>query len=555
MRRDPAELETRTFDVLVVGGGITGACLAFDAAARGMAVALIDKGDWGGATSAASSKLLHGGLRYLQQLRFGKVRESAAERMHFQNLAPHLLRWVPFVVPTYRSLARGRLLLGAGMAVYEALCSGLAGGVRDPARRVPAGRWVGPDELRRLVPGFDPPGITGGRLFHECHIQNSERMTLAFVEGAVREGAVVANYMRADRFRMRDGRVMGVEATDLATGASVVARSRLVLNAAGPWIRRLNERLAGGELDRIVTGLSRGAHLVTRPLTRDVAVALPTRRRAESVIDRGGRHVFVIPWRGCSLVGTTYGPYEGDPDDVSPAAEDIEALLEDVNAALGAGALEREDVRWAFAGLYPLTTEQIRPDIYQGTGDYRVVDHEEADGVPGLISVFGAKYTTARLLAERAVDRAAERLPGAWRPCATRNVALPAGEINDLEAYRATRRRELRDRLDLEVVDHLVTAYGRRLERLLAILGERDELAERLTPDLPILAGEVVHAARWEMALHLEDVVFRRTGLGTLGDPGTAALERAGDLLAAEHAWSPSRREAEIETVRGRFPR
>lgn len=553
MKREPSALETRTFDLVVVGGGITGACLAFDAAGRGMSVAIIDKDDWGSATSAASSKLLHGGLRYLQQMRFGKVRESATERLRFQNLAPHLLRWVPFVVPTYRGLARGKLLLGAGMAVYEALCLGLGSIVRDPARRVPSGGWLSPGRVRELVPGFDPPGLTGGRLFHECHIQDSERMTLAFVEGAVREGAVAVNYVRAEDFELEDGRVRGVRAIDRPTGAAVRIRARLVLNAAGPWIRVLNAKLDGRSVSRIVTGLSRGAHVVTRPLTDGVAVALPTRRPAEAVLDRGGRHVFVIPWRGRSLIGTTYGRHEGDPDDVAPSEDEIGSLIGDVNDALGGRALDRSDVLWAYAGLYPLTTEEIRPDVYQGTGDYRVIDHEETDGVPGLLSVFGAKYTTARLLAERAIDRAAERLAGEWRPCATRSTALPAGEINDLEAYRAARRRELRDRFEPEVIDHLVTSYGRRLDPLVALATARPELGERLTPDLPILAAEVVHAARSEMALHMDDVVFRRTGLGTVGDPGEAALDRVAELMAGELGWDDATRGQQLDRVRARL--
>lgn len=553
MIRQPEQLEARTWDVLIVGAGITGSCLAFDAATRGMAVALIDRGDFGAETSAASSKLLHGGLRYLQQLRFGKLRESAIERLHLQNLAPHLTRWVPFVVPTYRGLARGKLLLGAGMALYQALCLGQNGVVWDRGKRVPGGGWLSPREVRDLVPGFDPPGLTGGRLFHECHVHSTERMTLAFVEGAVREGAVAVNYVRADDFLMDGDRVSGVRATDLAGGGSCEVRARIVVNAAGPWIRSLNERLAGGT-STLITGLSRGAHIVTRALTQECAVALPTTRRNRTVIDRGGRHVFVIPWRGRSLIGTTYAPHAGSPDEVRATGDDVAQLLDDINGALGAGTLARDDVRFAYAGLYPLTDAEIRADVYQGTGDYRVIDHGSADGVPGLLSVFGAKYTTARLLAERAADRIAELLGGAFGDCRTRAVALPAGEINDLEAYRAARRRELRDELEVEVVDHLVADHGRRLDPVLALVRGDRSLGARLTPELPVLGAQLVHAAREEMVVHLDDAVFRRTGLGTLGDPGAEALRRAADLVGVELGWDAARRAEELARVRERFP-
>lgn len=554
MRRDPAGLEDRVWDVVVVGGGISGACLAYDASTRGMSVALLEKDDFGAATSAASSKLLHGGLRYLQRLRFGKVRESAYERLYFQNLAPHLTRWVPFVVPTYRGFARGKALLAGGMAMYELLCLGQNRVVQDPGRRVPPGQWLTADEVRERIPGFDPEGLTGGRLLHECHMHSSERMTLAFVQGAVREGAGAVNYVRVDDFLLRDHRVEGVRATDLETGGPLEVRGRIVLNASGPWIRTLNERLRGERLTGIVTGLSRGAHIVTRSLTADCAVALPTRHRAQSVIDRGGRHVFVIPWRGHSLIGTTYGPFTGDPDDVAPTGDEVDELLADVNGALGSGTVDRSDVVYAYAGLYPLTENEIQPDVYQGAGDYQVVDHESRDGLAGLLSVFGAKYTTARLLAERALDRAVEKLGDAFGPCCTREAALPAGEINDLEAYRAARRRELRDELEQEVVDNLVACYGRRLDAVLELLRKRPELGDRLVADQPTLAVEVLHAAREEMVLRLDDVVFRRTGLGTLGNPGRAVLERAAAIAAEELGWGPERQREEVERTLTRFP-
>lgn len=554
MKRRPADLDGRTFDVVVVGGGISGACVAFDAATRGMSVALLEKDDFGAATSAASSKLLHGGLRYLQQLRFGKVRESAFERLYFQNLAPHLTRWVPFVVPTFRGLARGKPLLAAGMLAYEVLCLGQNRIVWDRGKRVPPGEWLTPGDVRRRIPGFDPEDLTGGRLFYESHMVSSERMTLAFIDGAVRAGAVAVNHAPVEDFLSRDGRVEGVLAVDRPSGGEIEVGARLVVNAAGPWIRSLNERLAAGDADGILTGLSRGSHIVTPPLTDDCAVALPTRRESDTVIDRGGRHVFVIPWRGHSLIGTTYAPFEGSPGEVGPTDEDVRELLAELEGALGDAAPGEEDVAYAYAGLYPLTEKEIRPEVYQGASNYRVLDHESHDGVPGLISVFGAKYTTARLAAERAVDRVAERLGGDFRRCRTREIALPAGEINDLEAYRAARRRELRRELDVDVVDYLVTMYGRRLDQLLRVLRERPELADRLLPERPELAVEPVHAARSEMAVHLSDFVFRRSGLGTLGNPGRPALERVALLMGQELGWDPQRTREEVDATLGEFP-
>ena len=553
MKRQPTELEQRRFDVVIIGGGITGAALAFDAADRGLVTALIDKGDFGAATSAASSKLLHGGLRYLQNLAFGKVRESALERMYFQNLVPHQTRYVPFVVPTYRGLSRGRALLSAGMLAYETLCLGQNRHVRDRGKRVPFGRSLTAAEVRNVIPGVRASGLTGGRLFYESHMHSSERVTLAFIDGAARKGACVANYVVSDRFLLEQGRVVGVQATDRLSGHRLTVRGRLILNAAGPWIRQLNEQLGGRTLSGIVTGFSKGAHIVTRPLTAGHAVALPTQRRNQAVIHRGGRHVFIIPWRGKSLIGTTYGPYEGDLDAVGATAADVAELIDDVNAALGPQTLSPDDVLYSYAGLYPLVQADIDPEVYQGTGDYQVVDHEAVDGVPGLLSVFGAKYTTARLLAERTLDLVSRKLGDDLSPCRTRKLALPAGEIVDLDRFRAERYERYRDLLSAQQVNHLITAYGAAADSVVGLAQEVPELIEPLASDRDTLALEAIWATRHEMAVHLEDFVFRRTGLGTLGDPGTEALRRAAEIMGGELGWDTERRNEEIERVAARF--
>ncbi|HEY8536510.1 MAG TPA: FAD-dependent oxidoreductase, partial [Vicinamibacterales bacterium] len=355
MRRDLRALTRTEFDVLIVGGGITGACLAHDAALRGLSVALVEKGDFGGATSSASSKLLHSGIRYLQTLQFHKVRESAVERIRFQRIAPHLVRWVPFLVPTYRDLRKGRLLLGAGMAVYDLICAGhdreLPDGRRPPRRRV-----LEPDAIARELPALaGAPGLTGGHLFHELHMNSSERMTLAFIRTAAREGAAVANYAAVEEFLVDGSRVRGAVVRDELTGERLHVRAHVTVNAAGPWIPALNARLPVGRLPRPITHYSKGAHIVTRQLTPGFAVALPSSRRGAAIVNRGGRHIFVIPWRGYSLIGTSDSPFDQDLDTVAPGEDDIEGLLRDVAAAMPGAGLEWRDVRHAFAGLYPLT--------------------------------------------------------------------------------------------------------------------------------------------------------------------------------------------------------
>jgi glycerol-3-phosphate dehydrogenase len=325
VKRRPEKLADREFDILVIGGGITGGWLAFDCASRGLSVALIEKGDFGEATSAKSSKLLHGGIRYLQQLDFAKVRESALERAVYQRVAPHLTNFVPFLVPTYRTLPKGRSMLCAGMALYRLLCQGENRIIPDTAKRIPRGGMLSREEVLRAVP-IQSAGVTGGYVFYESHMENSERMTLAVVKSAARAGAVCANYMRADGFLESDRVVCGVAATDLETGARFDIRARVSVNAAGPWSERLNGALGGGAAGRI-TGFSQGSHLVTRQLIERYAIAIPTRYRGANVVDRGGRHIFILPWRGYSLIGPSYVAAGSDLDRLSSPVKSLSNCL------------------------------------------------------------------------------------------------------------------------------------------------------------------------------------------------------------------------------------
>ena len=568
MQRDLSALQNKTFDLVVIGGGITGACLAADAAMRGLSVALVEKNDFGGATSSASSKLLHGGIRYLQQLNFAKVRESARERIYFQQLAPHLTRYIPFIIPTYTGLSKGRFVMRSAMVLYELICSGLNGLLQDAAKRVPGSRMLTRAEVSERVPGIAAERLTGGVAFYESHMYSSERMTLAFVECAVQHGAVAANYLEVKAFTgIEEGRVRGVTVTDRLDNQQFDISATLVVNAAGPWIPVLNQHLEQGMAEHgknesIVSAYSKGAHIVARPLTRDVAVALPTRKQNQAVINRGGRHVFIIPWRGYSLIGTTYGAFKDDLDNVGATDADIDEMLEDINAAFAekeghnveSKALERKDVVHAFAGIYPLVDDVIQNNVYQGTGKYQVVDHGESHRMEGLFSVFGAKYTTARLLAEKALDRIVAKLDREVKPCQTRNCRLPAGDIEDLQAFREAQRRRYGDKLAAEVIDKLVTQYGTHTGDLLDLIETEAELGRALRENGTTLEAQIVYAARNEMACHLEDVIFRRTGLGTVGNPGEAVLLRCATLMGRELGWSPQRIDQEVKQTLSRFP-
>lgn len=546
MTRDIDRLSRTTFDILVVGGGITGACIAADAAQRGLAVALLERLDFGSATSAASSKLLHGGIRYLQTAQLGKLVESARERAYFQRVAPHAMRYVPFLIPTYPGLLKGRVLLRAGVAMYGLLTALPNRLVADRARRVPPGRFLSRDALLAAVPalrGARTP--TGAQVIHEAHMYSSERMTLAFLKSAARHGAALANYAPVERFTRHRGAVAGAVATDTMTGSSFEVRARLTVNAAGPWCVRLNDSLQAAGLPKTITHYSKGAHIVTRSIAGDLALALPVARKSQTIVDRGGRHIFVIPWRGHSLVGTTDSPFREDPDHARATDDEIEQLLSDLDQALPGAGITRRDVRHAFAGLYPLGGEVVRPDVYSATGHYQLLDHAVSGGGEGLISALGAKYTTARGLAERAVDLALRKLGRPYVPCTTRTTPLVTGPPAEIVGERL-------GALDEDLAAHLLSAYGPEAAALLDAAG--DGGLSRLAPDRESVAAEARYAVAREMAVRLEDVVFRRTGLGTVGHPGLPCLRQTARLMGQALGWSDAEVELQVRRTDQVFP-
>lgn len=546
LQRSITRLGTDKFDVLIIGGGITGACLAWDAVNRGLTVALIDKNDFGAETSAASSKLLHGGIRYLQQGKLGKVRESAWSGFIIKSLPPadplH-----PVVVPAYKSLLKSKWVLYAGMVAYQLICLGQNKTLRDKGKKVPGWKSLGKAQIAEYVPDIKLQDVTGGVVFYESHMQSSERMTLAFILSAMKKGVLAANYVSADSFIRDNNTIRGVNATDLMNGEQFTISASCVVNAAGPWIPLLNGVLSR---DKLVTAFSKGAHIVTDKITANAAIALTTKKQNTAIINRGGRHVFVIPWRDHSLIGTTYDAYPDDLNEVHSTENDINELISDINSALGQTVLSRDKVRYSYAGIYPLIDDEINTKVYQGTGEYQVIDHAEKEHIEGLLTVFGAKFTTARLLAEKAIDKLALKFSKTLKPCQTRSTPLSCGAIPDIAEFRRTKQMQYARVLSAESIDHLVTHYGTDIDQVLSYVQQDSKWSACLADGLPDIEAQLVYAAEHEMICHLDDFIFRRTGLGTLGDPGDEVLAKCTAILAGYLHWDESRQLLEIARVK-----
>jgi glycerol-3-phosphate dehydrogenase len=517
-----------TVDVLIVGGGITGAALAHEATSRGLSVALVEKGDLGAATSAATGKLIHGGLRYLKKLEVGLVRESLAERRTLLRIAPNLVTPLPIVLPD------PGLVEHAGLLAYDLLSADRNLG-SEPDARIPAHRRLGRAEL-------DAYGLTdlrSGLLYHDAMSLSPERLTLAFLRSAVAAGARIASYTRADRLVVERGRVVGAEVTDLAPGgARGLIRARVTVNATGPWARDLltaapeTAVLAGPE----PTVRSEGIYLVTR---------VPSEVMVLTVQAHG--HFSFAPWRGMSLVGPTETPYRGPVEQWRLTRRSIEEFLASIDTRNTGGVrLTIDDVAAAYGGLRPLT-EAAGVDTYTASRASELVDHTR-QGVTGLVTATGGKYTNARAFAERIVGHLAARLGTTVRR--TARTPLDGCGIGSLpEAVAADAARAVRDGLDPVAGALLTRLYGTEAGVVLDLMRQDPLLRRPVTPDGEPLAT-VAYAARYEAPVHLTDVLLRRTGIGQMGDPGDEVLALAGDVVGAELGWDAVRRAAEVDAAR-----
>jgi glycerol-3-phosphate dehydrogenase len=526
----------RPFDLIVVGGGITGACVAYDAARRGLGVGLLEKKDFGWATSAATSKMIHGGLRYLANLEIGLVRESLRERRILENIAPNYVYPLPFLVPTYEGTKSNKWLIETGMLLYDIL-SFDKGRTWDKAKRIPGHHFLSREEALREEPNLRGEQLTGASIYYDCQSIFPERLTLAFVKSAVKHGAQVANRAEVTGFLYgKDSTITGVKVLDLTVGKEVAIEGRLTVNCGGPWADIILRDAERGRSSHTINR-SEGIHLITRPLVKEYALALMT---------PAGRHMFLIPWRGHTLIGTTDKEYEGDPDAYRVTRESVEGFLREINECYGDGRLGYGDVLSAYGGLRPLVEDQVE-GTYESSRKYEIYDNEK-DGFNGLITVEGGKYTTSRRLAEKLLDRVQKKLEQKPKDALTDKEYLQGCEIEDMPAF-LEEIREKHPGFDPRTIEYLGKNYGTEYKEVLAIAQEGEGLSEPVTADGEILA-EVVYAARSEMVHSLKDILFRRTGLGTLGDPGEDVLTRAGEIAARELGWTDERLATELDEAR-----
>ena len=537
MVRDLRRLADSRFDLVVVGAGFYGAVAAWDATLRGLSVAIIDKGDFGGATSFNNLKTLHGGLRSLQSLNFRQMRLFIRERRALARVAPHLVYPLPFIVPTFRHPARSRLAMRVALTINDLVSSDRHEGLSDPGLQLPPSLVVSREECLRLNPLIERHGVTGGAIWHDYQMHNTDRMTLAFVLSAAGSGAVAANYVEATALLRDSTRVLGVKAHDVLTSETFDLRGDVVINATGPWAAHFLDYLGGERHTTPALLLSRAMNIVTR----EIPVSQGCGGRA------AGRYLFLAPWRDVTLVGTSHDVHEGGPDALTVTRWDLEAFLADVREAFPHANLTAGDVRLIHRGLLPMVSG--REHHVRLLRESAVVDHTR-DGIAGLVSMFGVRYTTARYTAARAVDcvfrqRGIRQPP----PCRTEDTPVIGGAISNKENFlKAVLLRDI-EGVSTDMLGRLALTYGTLYDAVVQLLREDPALAGPLGRTCPVSGAEILYAVRHESAVRLSDALIRRTEAGSAGHPGTDAVERAAVIMSQALGWDEWQMRNEIAEV------
>ena len=503
--RDVTALQKRRFDLLVIGGGIYGAWTAYDAAQRGLSVALIEKNDWGSGTSSASSKLIHGGLRYLEHYEFSLVRHALRERRTLSRIAPHLVRPLNFILPVWQGPRASMFMLSAGLTLYDLLAAG--------GQPVPRHRRYKRAELLADYPFIDPERLLGGFRYGDCQ-EDDARMTMTVVAAAQSAGCVSANRVGADALLEDGGRVRGALAHDSVSGARFNLEADVVVNAAGPWARQL----LGESAPKVK--LIKGTHIVMP--------AIAGQREAFLLTATDGRVFFVIPWYGRTLVGTTEQTVT-DPSQAQPTDEEIRYLVAGVRSCLPGLGWSEKDLLGCFAGVRTLQDDD--------SGDLAAVSREFTilEPRPGLVMPVGGKYTTSRCDAVDIVDRVYRVLQRKAPPSQTHLQPLPGAPEGEFEIWQAHAMKGLGHfGVDAESAQWLTLRHGSRIACIEKLLVENPQWRERIHPEAPFILAEAVLAVREEMARSVDDILRRRLPLSLLVQGAANWRDRVEILFANE---------------------
>ena len=537
MQRDLRLLESHEFDMLVIGSGMYGACLAREAAMRGLRVALIDKGDFGEATSANSLKVIHGGLRYLQHFNWIRMRESIRARRQLLTIAPYLVRPRRFLMPTRGLGLQSKWVMRAALLINDLISADRNRGI-TAARKTPRGRILSRREFVDLVPEMSQISSTGAAEWSDGYVEHTERLMMALVHSAVQLKAVAANYVCADSYILDGTRIKGANVTDSLTGRSFRIAAKSVVNTAGPGSASLNADLPGQAPGNDLSWVKGYNLFIRRPLFPEAVGLSSTTRHVDrdAVIDKGSRLYFFVPWQGGTLVGTDYAPARQDGDPTGLDQGQLQAMLNEINAMYPDADVKPDDVAFCHAGLLPASNRDESIDAAARLLKHtRVIDHQASSGITGLYTVTGIKYTVAPQVVITVLDNILSSM-NVHAPRPDPEPVLYGAESIDENSGGSENAR-------------LYERYGSRYVELIGLADEVTGRAACVDDDTGTTVAEVIHAVRNEMAMTLPDVVYRRTAIGMIGKPSDQTLAGVAEIMARELDWDAQQVEHEIRSV------
>lgn len=543
MDRNISKFTEQLFDVVVIGGGIHGAAISNQLARVGLKTALLEKDDFSNATSANSLKILHGGLRYLQHFNFQRMRESIVSRRAFIRLAPYLVKPLACIMPTYGIGLQGKFIMGLALLLNDIISFDRNRGI-DTKRHLLRGKIISRSECLQIAPGVAKDGLTGAALWYDAVLTNTERMVLVLLKKAVSYGACVINYVKAEQILYSDNSVQGIMASDTISGRRFQISCKLVVNAAGPWVDELIESVT----DEKHGNLAKAVNIViNKKLFSDYAVGLAGTSGfvdKDAVVKRGKRLFFFVPWQGKTIVGTTYKHYVGDKDIVSVQKEEQLDLLNEVNAIYPSAKLSLEDVTFCHAGLVPSRNDtpgqqDSEPQLLKHS---RIVDHEKMNGLKGILSIKGVKYTTAIEVAQQVQALIVRKK---LFPMQTVNKCISKKQKKDEQSACSSQDMLLCQKQ----YDHLEASYGESVKDICKIIQEDKSAGQYVYHDPPLIKAEIIYAIQDEMAIRLSDVVFRRTNIGSAGYPGKDILHKIACIMAEQLGWNEDEKNDQVENV------
>ncbi|TMC41739.1 MAG: glycerol-3-phosphate dehydrogenase/oxidase [Chloroflexi bacterium] len=510
----------RTVDLLVIGGGIIGAGIARDAALRGLEVALVEQADFGSGTTSRPTRLIHGGLRYLELFDFALVRSDMREREILLRIAPHLVFPLPFLLPLYRPSFLYQLKLRLGMQLYDLL---------SLDKSLPRRQHLDRAATLAAEPSLEPDGLEGAWRFYDAQVPLVERLVVENLVDAETHGAFVLNHARVVEFLREEGRIAGARIRDSIGDGHLEIRARFTVVATGPWLDRTIAPLR--TRPEPLLRLTKGVHIVTRRAVE----------QAHVLFAKGdGRLFFVVPWRDATIVGTTDTDYTGDPGDVVASEADVRYLQDEARRAFPSAPFD--EIYFTWAGVRALVREE---GVSEGrvSRKHALFDHAAREGVEAILSVVGGKITAYRAIAEEVVDAASRRL-SRYTPSRSADEVLPGARPADLAARPGDLTLEAATRA------HLTTIYGARAREVLDLTRADPSLAAPLCPHHHGMEAEIVHAARNEWAITLGDVLLRRNALGLSACQALDCVDRVADRMGTLLGWDQDRRRAEVEAYR-----